>query len=166
MIFNFIICFISLFLAIVPNWTNVPRKSLSQPEALNKEKGEWVVLMKALEHEKWVIQFPDDPVYHISADGIHFSAIDENGDAFSLQARKLSLEKGFLIPELEEGAFLVDLKQTPSVVDRSYRLGEKWVFERFFLSSHTFYTFRTESGFPLGNHHQKFVNSFEVLQKI
>jgi len=172
---NFFLSFLMLSFAsesIVPDdrgWVPVrPLCKAIEEDRDESEKVDWVVFSKAIGGEVFFISFPRDPVCTPFEEGVNLEA-SVNGEVVSLEVRdrvgrdlrEFFEEKVRTARVLSGGELLKESRNaSEQSLDLFYKLNDKWVWEKVFVTESCIYAFRTTSGFVTGEIHQKFTNSF------
>ena len=149
-------------------WVSVERPE-TPTEEFEEEKGVWVVVSKKIGDERFLVRFPEDPLYHSFPGGIEWTAAF-NSDLLSLRVENREDEKDLSQFVEERLLFLNALPETflikssahENAFDLFYRHEGKWVWEKIMVTPHFVYLFQTKSEQMSGNTHRQFTISFDA----
>jgi hypothetical protein len=167
-ILNFFILFNSiLFSGIDPSgWVSLQKK----PTVLNEEACEqsegWVVFSKAMQLEKFTVQFPAEPDYCYAQGGLVVSSV-RNKEKFNLFVHEISdvcplRQRIEAIQSMPEASLLQIEALTEETLDLFYQIEKKWVRESILTTPYHTYIFQTFSDDFSVKNHSFFVNSLYV----
>lgn len=128
----------------------------------------WVVFAKQLGDEKFLVRFPEDPLYtYLTSDEMEISC--SRGDISYLLRVLRNPGSSFFderkkVVELHPETLLIqERRPSPHILELFYRNEEgKWVWEQLRLSAHHLYFFQTKSDTIQSDLSYQFVNSLEL----
>lgn len=140
-----LILFITLFGASIDRngWVTLDRPKKQLPvEGIDPSI--WVVFSKYVGEEKFLVRFPEDPIYRYLTDSGHEMEIV----GASLHA--------------EHRLWVLPLTGSETSYDRFFKQDDLWVFESLVLTPYHAYFFQTKSDVMDPISHEKFVGSFDA----
>lgn len=142
MIFKFLISAVLLGSSIGNDgWYPVEKGGQVPDQAEDRDLSIWVLFVKSLEKERFLIRFPDEPAYRYLEGGELELISEREGEIFQLTVRPLSPH---------------------SLVDLTYPSEGKWAREHFFQTERYLYHFKTLSKSSDSKNMQAFISSFSI----
>lgn len=163
----FILLSSSLFSAVDSSgWVSLNRPSSHVEDEVADEDGSWVVFSKEMEKEKFLVRFPSSPEYLYRLEGMEMSSV-KGKEKFNLFVRENQdfdvFEERIQAIQAIPGVHFFKVEMAVSnTLDLVYKIEEKWVFERLFVTPHHVYTFQTFSDEFFSENHLFFIDSLYI----
>jgi hypothetical protein len=166
---------LAAFSSLVPvpdanGWVSVerpPHQSAFEHAGDEDDPDIWVLFSKQSGVEKFMVRFPEDPIYRYLEDGSLEISASRNGEAHLLQvlegASADELERRASAIAVQPGILLVEMERASSgALELCYLAGDQWTRERYFLTPHHLFVLQTKSSDFHSENHRYFSDSLDV----